>query len=53
MWKTLDGNFTTHRHAKIQFAFPELSDNNNNTQRLVALPLLPQRLLRRLMYRRQ
>jgi hypothetical protein len=26
MWKTLGGNFTTHRRAKIQFAFPELSD---------------------------
>jgi hypothetical protein len=25
-WKTLGGRFTTHRHAKIQFAFPELSD---------------------------
>jgi hypothetical protein len=25
-WKTLGGNFTTHRHVKIQFAFPELSD---------------------------
>jgi hypothetical protein len=25
-WKTLGGNFTTHRRAKIQFAFPELSD---------------------------
>jgi hypothetical protein len=25
-WKTLGGNFITHRKAKIQFAFPELSD---------------------------
>jgi hypothetical protein len=25
-WKTLGGNFETHRQAQIQFAFPELSD---------------------------
>jgi transposase InsO family protein len=25
-WKTLGGNFVTHRQARIQFAFPELSD---------------------------
>jgi hypothetical protein len=25
-WKTLGGTFVTHRRAKIQFAFPELSD---------------------------
>jgi hypothetical protein len=25
-WKTLGGNFETHRQAKIEFAFPELSD---------------------------
>jgi hypothetical protein len=28
-WKTLGGNFTTHRRAKIQFAFPELSDKKS------------------------
>jgi hypothetical protein len=28
-WKTLGGNFVTHRRAKIQFAFPELSDKKS------------------------
>jgi hypothetical protein len=30
-WKTLGGNFITHRRAKIQFAFPELSDKKTVT----------------------
>jgi hypothetical protein len=28
-WKTLGGNFVTHGRAKIQFAFPELSDKKS------------------------
>jgi transposase InsO family protein len=28
-WKTLGGNFVTHRRAKVQFAFPELSDKKS------------------------
>jgi putative transposase len=30
-WKTLGGNFITHRRAKVQFAFPELSDKKSVT----------------------
>jgi hypothetical protein len=28
-WKTLGGNFVTHSRAKVQFAFPELSDKKS------------------------
>jgi hypothetical protein len=30
-WKTLGGNFITHHWAKVQFAFPELSDKKSIT----------------------
>jgi hypothetical protein len=30
-WKTLGGNFITHRRAKVQFAFPELNDKKSVT----------------------